>query len=64
MTGKVPNMTDEYTDPSGNTAQFQAFAQRAEQPVAPAKRAPVAALVGVAAAIIMIAAVVVYLLMS
>ena len=62
MTGKVPPMSDEYTDPSGNTAQFQAFVQRPEEP-APAKRAPVALLVGVAAAVVVLA-VVIYLVLS
>jgi hypothetical protein len=62
MTGKVPPMSEEYTDPSGNTAQFQAFAQRPEEP-APAKRTPVALLVGVAAAIVVLA-VIAYLALS
>jgi len=55
-------MSDEYTDPSGNTAQFQAFVSRPEEP-APAKRAPVGLIVGVAVAIVAIA-VVTFLIVS
>jgi hypothetical protein len=63
MSGKVLLMTEEYTDPSGNTAQFQAFAHRPEEP-APTKRAPVWAIVSVAVVVIVVAAVVAYFAMS
>jgi hypothetical protein len=53
-------MTDEYNDPSANTAQFQAFASRAEEP-APAKGRPAGLIVGVVVAVIVVAAVVAYL---
>jgi hypothetical protein len=56
-------MSDEYTDPSGNTAQFQAFANRVEEP-APAKGTPVGLLVGIGAAVIVVVAVLAYLVLS
>ena len=56
-------MSDKYTDPSANTAQFQAFASRAEEP-APAKRAPVGLIVGIVAAVVVVAAVVAYFALS
>jgi hypothetical protein len=56
-------MTDEYSDPSGNTAQFQAFASRPPEPE-PAKRTPVGLIVGIAAAVVVLAVVVGYLLLS
>lgn len=56
-------MSDEYTDPSGNTAQFRAFVHRAEEP-APAKGTPVAMLVGVAAVVVVLAVVTAYLVLS
>ncbi len=56
-------MSDEYVDPSGNTAQFKAFADR-EEP-APAKAArPVGVIIGGVAAAIVLLAIVVYLTMS
>jgi hypothetical protein len=57
-------MSDEYSDPSGNTAQFQAFVHRVEEEPAPAKRTPVGLLIGVAAVIIVVAAVAAYLVLS
>jgi hypothetical protein len=52
----------EYQDPSGNTAQFQAFANQPEP--APAKRFPVPALIGVVVAVIVVVAVTAYLAFS
>jgi hypothetical protein len=40
-------------DPSGNTSQFQAFAQRNEP--APAKRSPLPLAIGIAVAVIVVA---------
>ena len=56
-------MSDEYTDPSANTAQFQAFASRAE-PAPPAKRTPVGLIVGIAALALVIVVVVAYLALT
>jgi hypothetical protein len=55
-------MTDEYTDPSGNTAQFQAFANR-EEPV-PAKSTPAGMIIAVVAVVIVFAAIAAYLVMG
>jgi hypothetical protein len=55
-------MTDEYTDPSGNTAQFQAFANRAEP--APARSTPAGLIIAVAAVVIVFAAIAVYLVIG
>jgi hypothetical protein len=56
-------MSDEYQDPSANTAQFQAFANRpTEEPVK--KSAPIGLLVGIVAVVVVVAAIVAYLLMS
>jgi hypothetical protein len=55
-------MSEEYQDPSANTAQFQAFASRpAEEP---AKRTPVGLLVGIVAAAVVVVVVVAYLVVS
>jgi len=56
-------MSDKYTDPSGNTAQFQAFVSRPDEPVA-AKRTPVGLIVGIAALALVVVAVVAYLVLS
>jgi hypothetical protein len=56
-------MSDEYTDPSANTAQFQAFVHRVEEP-APAKGAPVGLIIGIVAVVVVVAAVVAYLALS
>jgi hypothetical protein len=55
-------MSEEYTDPSGNTAQFQAFVHRQEP--APATTRPVGVIIGGVAAVIVLLAIAVYLLMS
>jgi hypothetical protein len=55
-------MSDEYTDPSGNTAQFQAFASR-EEP-APAKNTPAGMIIAVIAVVIAFAAIAAYLVMG
>jgi|GraSoiStandDraft_5_1057265.scaffolds.fasta_scaffold354986_3 hypothetical protein len=56
-------MSDEYQDPSANTAQFQAYASRpVEEPAK--KSTPIGLLVGIVAAVVVVAAVVAYLLMS
>jgi hypothetical protein len=55
-------MTEQYSDPSGNTAQFQAFAQRTEPE--PQRRSPLPWILGVAAAVIVLAVVIGFLAMS
>jgi hypothetical protein len=50
-------MSDEYTDTSGNTAQFQAFVNRPEEP-APARKAPVGLIAGIVVVVLVIAIVV------
>jgi hypothetical protein len=58
----VSPMADEYVDPSGNTEQFRAFVQRTE--AAPEKPAMSRMLViGIVAAVIVVAAVVAILAM-
>jgi hypothetical protein len=52
-------MTEQYSDPSGNTAQFQAFAQRAE--TEPERRSPLPWIVGIVAAVIVLGAVIAFL---
>jgi hypothetical protein len=52
-------MSDQYSDPSGNTAQFQAFAQRAEPE--PVRRSPLPWVLGIAAAVIVIVAVIAFM---
>ena len=42
-------------DPSGNTAQFQAFVQRDEP--APAKRSPLPLVIGIVVAVVVVAVV-------
>ncbi len=59
MTGRVHRMSDQYSDPSGNTQQFQAFAQRTEPE--PARRSPLPWVLGIAAAIIVIGAVIAFI---
>jgi hypothetical protein len=55
-------MSEEYMDPSGNTAQFQAFADRPEP--APAPTRPVGVIIGGVAAVIVLLSIAVYLLMN
>jgi len=55
-------MSDQYSDPSGNTQQFQAFAQRTE--AEPERRSPLPWILGVAAAIIVVGAVIGFLALS
>ena len=56
-------MSDEYTDPSANTAQFKAFVSRPDEPVV-AKRTPVGLIVGIAALALVVVAVVAFLALS
>jgi hypothetical protein len=46
-------MTEEYTDPSGNTGQFRAFANRPDEP-APARRASTGVIIGIAAVVVVV----------
>jgi hypothetical protein len=48
-------------DPSGNTAQFQAFAQRSE--AEPAKRSVLPLVLGIGAVIVVVAAVIAFIAM-
>ena len=52
----------EYNDPSANTAQFQAFANRPEEP-APVKSRPIGLIAGIAALALLAIVVVAYLAM-
>ncbi len=49
-------MSEQYNDPSANTAQFQAFAQRVEPE--PKRRSPLPLVLGVVAALVLIGAVI------
>ena len=62
MTGRVHGMSELNSDPSANTAQFQAFAQRAEPQ--PERRSPLPWVLGIAAAVVVIGAVVTFLALS
>ena len=55
-------MTEQYSDPSGNTAQFQAFVKRVEPE--PERRSPLPWILGVVAAVIVLGAVIAYLATS
>ena len=55
-------MSERYQDPSGNTAQFQAFVQRVEPE--PVRRSPVPWIIGVVAALVVLGAVVAFLVAS
>jgi hypothetical protein len=55
-------MTEEYTDPSANTAQFQAFAKRTEPE--PERRSPLPWVLGIVAAVIVLGAVIAFLAAS
>jgi hypothetical protein len=55
-------MSDRHSDPSGNTAQFQAFVQRSEPE--PARRSPVPLILGLVVAVIVAAAVIAFFAMS
>ena len=55
-------MSEQYSDPSANTQQFQAFAQRTEPE--PERRSPLPWILGVAAAIIVVGAVIGFLALS
>ncbi len=59
MTGRVHRMSDQYPDPSGNTAQFQAFVQRAEPEQE--RRSPLPWVLGIVAAVIVLGAVIAFL---
>jgi 1,4-dihydroxy-2-naphthoate octaprenyltransferase len=52
----------QYQDPSANTAQFQAFAQRTEPEPAPRSALPL--IIGVVAAIVVLGAVIAFLITS
>jgi hypothetical protein len=54
-------MTDEYNDPSANTAQFQAFVHRPEE-AAPVKARPIGLIIGGVVAVVVVIAVVAYFL--
>jgi len=62
VTGRVLRMSEQYSDPSANTQQFQAFAQRTEPE--PERRSPLPWIVGIAAAVVVIGAVVAFLALS
>jgi hypothetical protein len=51
-------MSDSYSDPSGNTAQFQAFVQRSEPE--PVRRSPVPLILGLVVAAVVVAAVIAF----
>jgi hypothetical protein len=50
----------QYQDPSANTAQFQAFAQRAEPEPEPRSQLPL--IVGVVAAVVVLGAIIAFLI--
>jgi hypothetical protein len=52
----------QYQDPSANTAQFQAFAQRAEPE--PVRRSQLPLIVGVVAAVVVVGAILAFLIMG
>jgi hypothetical protein len=55
-------MSEQYQDPSANTAQFQAFAQRNEPE--PERRSPLPMIVGVVAAVVVLGAIIAFLIAS
>jgi hypothetical protein len=61
-TAKVPAMSDEYQDPSGDTQAFRAFADRSE-PAAPARSFPPLIIGGVALVAIVLVLVLVLVLL-
>ncbi len=55
-------MSEDYSDPSANTAQFQAFAQRTEPE--PERRSPLPWILGIVAAVVVLGAVLAFIAAS
>lgn len=59
----VVGMSEDYVDPSGNTQQFKAFADRSE-PAAPAAPSKLPLIIGAAVAAVVVLALIVWLAVS